>query len=116
VAVLVSTEVRRVVGVLAIGSAIATILWVTHLHTSGLVWLLTTVGSLGIAGLTVAFGVSVLVEGRIDARARTRMVQRLRPGTTEASANTNRCLLCRRPLIVICGVALCATCDQKPTL
>jgi hypothetical protein len=115
VAVLVSTEIGRVVGVLAMGSIIAASLWVAHLRTEGVVWLLATVASLGVASLTVAFGVTVLVEGRTDALARARLVRLLRPGATEAPTKAERCLLCRRPLVTIDGIELCTTCDQRPT-
>lgn len=109
-----SAVVRQLVGVLAIGSIVTGALWVIHLQTVGLVWMFATVGSLAAAALTLALGISFIVEGATDARARARVVRVLESRGTEAESTSDLCLVCRRPLVVVNGMTLCLTCDQRP--
>ena len=109
--VLVSTEKGRVIAAIGGGLIITVVLWVIHLNAAGLVGLLATVGALITGAMTVAFAAAVIVEGSIDKQARASLWQRLRPGSDDSSHSGRRCRQCRRPLVRIGDVALCATCD-----
>lgn len=114
--VLVSTEPRRVIGVLVGGLTFAAALWMVHLNSSGFVGLVATVSALLIAALTVAFAISVSVEGWLDIQSRRRFTRSIRLDAEVSSAIGGRCRLCRRPLIAVGNLTLCATCDQRPSL
>ena len=109
--VLVSTQPRRLVAVIVGGTAIAVVLALVARNTSGLSSLVSIVGALAAASLTVAYVIAVVVEGSIDRRRRTALSNRLGPVSTDEEA-VQRCSHCLRPQVTAGGVSICPNCDQ----
>lgn len=111
--VVVSTERARVVLVVGIGLTILGALWLLWGVLSGVPAFAAGILAVLVAALTVAYVVAVFVEGRIDRSGRRRYLERLPLHSAAMAMTQGRCGHCRRPLVVVQGVSMCAVCDRQ---
>lgn len=109
--VIVSTQPRRLVAVVAGGTGIAISLFIVAGRIDGLVSFVSSVAALAVAGLTVAYTVAAAVEGSIDRHRRQELGERL-GRSRGGDAVVGRCSHCLRPQVMAGGLSICPNCDQ----
>ena len=109
--VIVSTQPRRLVGVLVGGAAIVVALLAVARRFAGLVSLIAAVAAIAVASLIVAYVLAVVVEGLIDRNRRNALGERLGP-SRDGDGVVDRCSHCLRPQVIAGGVSICPNCDQ----
>ncbi|MGI9642502.1 MAG: hypothetical protein ACR2N9_06940 [Acidimicrobiia bacterium] len=109
--VIVSTQPKRLAGVLIGGIAATVGLLLVWQRLEGLPSFMAGVLAFVVAALTIAYVLAASVEGTIDRRRRSLLGKRVMHDDV-AVTGAHRCGHCRRPMVTVGGVAMCAYCDQ----